>query len=118
MMHPTRPLMAATLLLAANALGQTPGLALQPTASRPSTRPAETMLFPIRQDDASGYIDATGRMVIPPQFERTDEFRSGRAHVVLKGVDGYIDNAGTVHGRAWLLRVPSIHGWPGTRRQA
>ena len=41
-----------------------------------------------------GYIDRSGRWVIPPQFNRADLFSEGLARVQVHGKDGFIDLAG------------------------
>jgi hypothetical protein len=53
-------------------------------------------LFPVREDDKSGYgyIDKSGKMVIPPQFKSAGPFSEGLAAVRIKGRYGYIDRSG------------------------
>jgi hypothetical protein len=41
-----------------------------------------------------GYIDATGKWIIDPQFERAGNFADGLAPVVVGGRSGYIDSKG------------------------
>jgi hypothetical protein len=43
-----------------------------------------------------GYIDRAGRMVIPPQFDRADDFHEGLARVQRNKKFGYIDYTGNV----------------------
>jgi hypothetical protein len=45
--------------------------------------------------DKDGYIDQTGRVAIPPQFDSADDFFEGRAFVRLGTRSGYIDTTGT-----------------------
>ncbi|HEY6190580.1 MAG TPA: WG repeat-containing protein [Pyrinomonadaceae bacterium] len=51
-------------------------------------------LFPIEQNDRWGYIDRTGQVVIPPQFEAADEFSEGLAAVEVRGKWGFVDESG------------------------
>lgn len=46
--------------------------------------------------DASGYIDANGKWVIPAKFEATRPFSEGLAPVRIDGKYGYIDRQGTL----------------------
>jgi hypothetical protein len=41
-----------------------------------------------------GYIDRSGRFVIPPQFDEADEFRDGMAHVRAGNKHGFINRSG------------------------
>ena len=41
-----------------------------------------------------GYIDTTGKMVIPAKYESASYFDNGRAEVVLNGVIHNIDKTG------------------------
>ncbi|MGQ9896475.1 MAG: WG repeat-containing protein, partial [Acidobacteriota bacterium] len=41
-----------------------------------------------------GYIDNTGNMVIPPQFEDAEDFSEGLAAVKIGNLYGYIDRTG------------------------
>lgn len=78
-------------------------------ACRPAAPPAPAegaVLFPVQQEGQWGYIDATGRLVIPPQFERAWPFSGNRALVQLEGRFGYIDRTGRLvipaqFDRAW-----------------
>lgn len=51
-------------------------------------------LFWIRENGKYGYIDKTGKVVIPPQFENTMGFSEGLAATKLNGKYGYIDTTG------------------------
>lgn len=58
-----------------------------------STR--HTPLFQITENDKIGFIDSTGRVVIPPQFRSAGDFSEGLASVRLTGTYEYIDATGT-----------------------
>jgi len=51
-------------------------------------------LFPVHHNGKYGYIDSTGRLVIPPRFEYADRFSEGLARVTLEGKSAYIDTTG------------------------
>src|SRR5262245_37082299 len=51
-----------------------------------------------------GYIDSSGRVVLPPRYENALPFSEGRAAVMINGHWGYIDRAGTVV-------IPAVHHW-------
>ena len=51
-------------------------------------------LATVRTDDGWGYVDATGRMVIPPQFDAAGAFQGGLAPVRALGKRGYITRTG------------------------
>ena len=51
-------------------------------------------LAPARSGGKWGYIDATGKWIIDPQFERAGNFAEGFAQVVVGGQTGYIDSKG------------------------
>ena len=44
--------------------------------------------------DKYGYIDRSGKMVIPPQFKDAGPFSDGLARVLLGKQGGYIDKSG------------------------
>ncbi len=50
--------------------------------------------LPVEQDGKCGYIDKTGTIVIPPQFQDCWTFSEGFACVVVGGKTGFIDEAG------------------------
>lgn len=56
-------------------------------------------LFWIREDGKYGYIDKTGKVVIPPQFENTMGFSEGVAATRIDGKYGYIDVEGN-----WVIK--------------
>lgn len=56
-------------------------------------------LYWIREDGKYGYIDKTGRVVIPPQFENTMGFNEGLAATKMNGKYGYIDTKGR-----WVIK--------------
>lgn len=51
------------------------------------------LLF-VKQNGKCGYIDKTGTIVIPPQFQDCWNFSEGFACVVMNGKTGFIDEAG------------------------
>lgn len=56
-------------------------------------------LFWIREDGKYGYIDKTGKVVIPPQYENTMGFNEGVAATRKDGKYGYIDTKGR-----WVIK--------------
>jgi hypothetical protein len=54
------------------------------------------------EPDKVGYIDRTGKPVIPPAYDRASAFRDGIAGVCVCGQTGYIDKAG---GPVWGVRL-------------
>ncbi len=57
----------------------------------------ENKLYPIRQGVMVGYIDATGKEIVPPTLFRADEFSDGLAVVPIDGKLGYIDATGKTY---------------------
>lgn len=55
-------------------------------------------LFRIIQNNKYGYIDKTGKVIIPPQFDQADEFSEGLAAVNQGGV---LNNNGVISGGRW-----------------
>lgn len=53
-------------------------------------------LFSIKQNDKWGFIDRTGKVIVPPQFKNAKEFSEGRAGVKVKDKFGFIDQTGKV----------------------
>jgi len=51
-------------------------------------------LFPIRVDRKFGFINRTGSVVVPPQFDAVGEPSEGRVRITLGSLSGYIDLAG------------------------
>lgn len=51
-------------------------------------------LWPALQHDKYGFIDKTGRLIIPPKFGYAFNFSEGLAAVELNGYYGYIDKTG------------------------
>ncbi len=56
----------------------------------------EQPLFAVTQNDKMGYIDRTGQLIIPPQFEWAGGFAEGRAQFKVSDKWGYIDPLGQV----------------------
>ena len=54
----------------------------------------DTELYPVRVNGKEGYIDATGRIVIKPQFQSVEYFSEGLAHVCIGNKSGFIDKTG------------------------
>jgi hypothetical protein len=63
-------------------------LAAQPQASK--------TLFPVEKDDKWGFIDRTGRIVVPLQFDSVNDFHEGLALVTARGEKLFIDAGGRV----------------------
>src|SRR5262250_2522337 len=53
-----------------------------------------TELFAVYKDGKSGFIDSTGKVVIPLQFDSANGFNEGLALVTLKGKKFFIDATG------------------------
>ena len=51
-------------------------------------------LWPVKQGNKWGYIDKTGRLIIPFKFDAADDFSEGLAAVEIKEKTGYIDKTG------------------------
>ena len=58
------------------------------------TLAAQPALFPIRNGRQFGFIDRAGKVVIPPKFDKVEEFRENRSVVWIGSNAGYIDPAG------------------------
>jgi hypothetical protein len=59
-----------------------------------------------------GYIDRTGKMVIPSRFDGAGKFSEGRADVRIDGKWGYVDKEGVVVVRPQFIRQ-HIRKWSG-----
>jgi WG containing repeat len=57
---------------------------------------ADSPLYPIRSGRQFGFIDRTGKVVIPPRFDRVNEFQEGLAVVWIGSQAGYIDVTGNL----------------------
>ena len=75
----------AALLIGVSACREAPQPALNPQA-----------LFPVEVNDQWGYVTATGRLAITPQFERAYRFVDNRARIRSNGRFGFIDTTGSV----------------------
>jgi hypothetical protein len=53
-------------------------------------------LFPILIDGKHGYMDASGKTLITPQFDGAEDFSEARAAVRVGSKVGYIDDEGTI----------------------
>jgi hypothetical protein len=63
---------------------------------RHSQAQAPKSLFPVEKDDRWGFIDRTGKIVIPLQFDSANDFHEGLALVTVKGKKLFIDTSGQV----------------------
>ena len=65
-------------------------------ALTPRSAAAEDRLYPHAEQEFGpwGYIDKTGRIVIPLQFDWAEPFSEGRAAVILDKKYGYVDGTG------------------------
>jgi DNA-binding transcriptional regulator/RsmH inhibitor MraZ len=70
------------------------GLSTATKASGPEAEARE--LQRIKSSAKYGYIDRTGKIVIPPRFDGAGKFSEGRAIVIIDGKYGYIDKTGKV----------------------
>lgn len=59
-------------------------------------QPASKSLFAVEKDGKFGYIDHTGKIIIPLQFEGANEFHEGLALVTANGKKLFIDTTGRV----------------------
>jgi hypothetical protein len=62
-------------------------------------------LFPVRRNDKAGFIDPTGRIVIPLGFDKTDHFYEGLAAVEIAGQWGFINKQGRTVIKPQFLQV-------------
>ena len=66
-------------------------------ASVASAQDKEVPLFPVTQNKKCGYIDKTGTIIIPLQFDDSCyDFSEGLASVVMNGKRGFIDQTGRI----------------------
>src|SRR5437588_2410064 len=56
----------------------------------------QTTLFPVENDRKSGYIDRTGQIIIPLQFDTASDFHEGLALVTTGRERSFIDISGQV----------------------
>jgi hypothetical protein len=82
----------------------------QPTSPSPSPLKKippqpEPKLFIITENGKEGYIDATGKMAIAPQFLAARNFYEGLAAVKTKQGWGFINSSGKMVVRAQFERV-------------
>jgi len=68
-----------------------------------------------------GYIDASGKEIIPPRFDYTEWFAEGLAWVKVDNREGYVDKAGKVsllpegcHGRQFSCGLATVECAGGT----
>src|SRR5215471_17565120 len=57
---------------------------------------AQPQLFEVEKDGKSGFIDQTGKVVIPFRFDHAYSFHEGLALVVVKGKQSFIDTTGRI----------------------
>lgn len=55
-----------------------------------------TDLFPVRKDDEFGYVDRTGKVIIPFRYDDAWQFSEGLASVEIDRKRGYIDRKGKI----------------------
>jgi hypothetical protein len=68
---------------------------LSPSAAEtPQKKRACGDLWPVKQDNKWGYIDRTGKLVIPFKFDYGGDFSEGLAAVMMGEKTGYIDETG------------------------
>jgi hypothetical protein len=80
---------ALMLILWTGQSGQT-----QSTPEMPMQKKTCANLWPVEQDNKWGYIDKTGRLIIPCKFDSAGDFSEGLAAVEIKEKTGYIDETG------------------------
>lgn len=82
----------------ARGLSLTAGLLASATVSgsAQATNPLPRRLFPVALHGYHGYIDSTGRTIIPLRFDEARPFAEGLAAVQIRGLYGYIDTLGTI----------------------
>jgi hypothetical protein len=78
-------------------------------AAEPAGAPAPAPLFRVRQGGLWGYIDAAGRLAIPPRFDRAEPFSEGLAAVELDGRHGWIDRTGALVLAPPFLPAGTLH---------
>ena len=79
----------------------------QPTSEIPLKKKTCGELWPVVKDKKCGYIDKTGRLIIPFKFDGADDFSEGLAGVSIDGKSGYIDETGK-----FVISPPSLSGFP------
>lgn len=67
---------------------------LQPTYPYLRAMSESRAVFSDKPGGKNGFLDQNGMVVIPPQFDNTDDFEHGLAKVEVKGCIGYIDPQG------------------------
>src|SRR5947207_15985085 len=63
------------------------------STAQPQSQNAKT-LFPVDKDGKWGFIDRTGKIVIPLQFDSANDFHEGLALVTANGKNLFIDASG------------------------
>lgn len=66
------------------------------------TLAAQPALFPIRNGRQFGFIDRSGKVVVPAKFDKVEEFHDSRAIVYIGSNAGYIDPSGQ-------LVIPAVY---------
>jgi hypothetical protein len=72
------------------------GAAPKAAAKKSAAKSSAVMLFPVKVDDKYGYIDRTGKLVLPVKYRGASRFSEGLAAVQLEkaGKVGFIDATG------------------------
>ena len=78
----------AALVFCLGLIGPGSAQALQQVAQRER--------FPIEQNGKWGYIDRSGKVVVPPTFDSANEFHEGLALVSIKNKNFFINPSGTI----------------------
>lgn len=68
-------------------------VACQNSSAQPQS---DNQLFPIEKDGKAGFIDLTGKVVIPPQFDEVHGFSEGVALVMRNHKKFFIDQSGRI----------------------
>ncbi len=86
-----------------------PGHQLPAKSPVENATPATTCpeLWPVKQGEKWGYIDKTGRLIVPFKYDMAGDFSEGLAAVHLKDKTGYIDKTGKL-----VIPIRFFSGFP------
>lgn len=80
------------------------------TVTMNTKKQQESKLYPFKKEQLYGFMDATGNIVIEPQYTNAREFSEGLAFVTIgDGTCGYIDKSGTLVITDSFLVVNPFH---------